>query len=481
MAKEIVAPQRTVPILAEVEVLVAGGGVAGVSAATAAARAGARTMLIERQGFLGGVAAAGLMTSATNFCITEDGRQVVKGIAEEVLDELAHRGAFTTDWRTRALPQFPFDQETFRVLLIEMIQDAGVETLVETWVTDALKDGSRLKGVLVESKAGCQAVLAEAFVDATGDADLAAYAGAPYRDEPPDSGSLLFQMRDVDLDETVAYFERHPGEWQQYCDRVTPLEDFLANWHERGVFHLPHGGGRRMRLVQDAIARGEYVRERGLCRDLDVLGMFAYRGSGAVLINSCNFRIDHLDVRTHSQAELQARRLVPTIADFLRAQMPGFERAVVSDSAAVVGVRFTRWIDAGFDLTAAHMSEGTQFKDVIGVITAHSHHPQGGVVHWPYVAELPYRIMLPQGTDNLIVASGKSVSTDPRGLVRGEIPCYVLGQAAGAAAATATTRGIDLRGVDIKAVQAELLRQNAYLGSPERLAGLGLDEVIPQA
>jgi hypothetical protein len=474
MPKQIREPDRTTPVLDEVEVLVAGGGVAGVAAAVAAARAGARTMLVERQGYLGGVASAGLMTSATNFALTGDGRQVVKGIFEEVMDGLAVRKATASGWRTRALPQFPFDQEAFRVLLVELVQDAGVETLVEAWVSDLVREGERLRGAIIESVGGRRAVLAEVLVDATGEASLVAYAGAPYRDAPPDSGSLLFQMRNVDLDATVAYFERHPDEWQQYCDRVTTLDEFLANWHELGLFHLPHGGGRRMRLVQDAVARGEYPREQGLCHDLDVFGMFAYRGSGTVLINSCNFRIDHLDIVAHSRAALQARRLAPTIAAFLGARFPGFERAVLSESAAAVGVRYTRWIDAGFDLTAEHVAVGARFDDAIGVLTAFSRHPRGGVVHPPRVAELPYRVMLPQGVDDLIVASGKSVSTDPRGLVRGQVPCYVLGQGAGVAAAIAARDGLPAREVDLRRVQGELLRQNVYLGDAERLAELGL-------
>ena len=472
--RTISEPRRELPVLDEVDVLVAGAGTAGVAAAVAAARAGARTMLIERQGLLGGVAAVGLMTSATNFIFTGDGRQVVRGIVEEVLDQLASRQGTSPDWRTRALPQIPFDQEVFRVLLIEMVQEAGVETLVETWVTDVVRDGDTLQAVVIESKSGRQAILARTFVDTTGDADLPAFAGAPCRNTPPDSGSLLFQMRNMDLDRTVAYFERHPEEWQQYCDRVTPLEDFIANWRERGLFHLPHGGGRDMRLVKEAIERGEYEREAVFSKDLDVLGMFAYQGSQAVMINSCNFRIDHLDIRTHSQAELEARRMVPRIAAFLKACMPGFEKAIVSETAAAVGVRYTRWIDAGFDLKASHMAEGAPFDDVIGVQTAHTVHPQGGVIHPPHLAELPFRIMLPQRVDNLIVASGKSVSTDPRGLVRGQVSCYVLGQAGGVAAAVAAGRGTSAREVPIREVQRELLRQNVYLGSPTRLAELGL-------
>jgi hypothetical protein len=229
-----------------------------------------------------------------------------------------------------------------------------------------------------------------------------------------------------------------------------------------------------MRLVQDAIARGEYVRERGLCEELDVFGLFAYGDSGTVLINSCMFKIDHLDVRAHSRAELEARRLVPMIAEFLQTHMPGFEAATVMESADVVGVRYTRWIDAGFDLTAQHVDEGARFDDVVGVHSAFAAHPKGGVIHPPRTAELPYRIMLPQKVDNLIVASGKSVSTDPRGLLRLQVSCYVLGQAAGVAAAVAVKSDRSAREVDIQEVQRGLLRQNVHLGEQDRLTELGL-------
>ena len=159
---------------------------------------------------------------------------------------------------------------------------------------------------------------------------------------------------------------------------------------------------------------------------------------------------------------------------FLREHFPGFENAVVLDTAVVAGVRYTRWIDAGSDLTAQHVAEGAQFDDVIGAITAFARHPRGGFIHPPRVAELPYRIMLPQTVDNLIVASGKSVSADPRWLVRGQIECYVLGQAGGVGAAVSVKSGTSARGVDMRKVQRALLKQSVYLGDADRLAELGL-------
>ena len=478
MSRTITEPQRTIAVLDEVDVVVAGAGVTGVAAAIGAARAGARTLLIERTGLFGGVTTAALMTSLSNWLITGDGRQVVKGICEEILDHLVERGATSPQWRSRAVPQIVFDQETFRTVLVELVLEAGVEVLVETWVAGVVKEGDALKGIIVESKGGRQAVLCKVAVDATGDADLAASAGAPYRHTPPDHASLLFLMAHVDLDKTVEYFVEHPQEWQQYSDLVTPLEDFVANWRERGIFHLPHWGAKKMRLVREAIERGDYFRHKGLCRDVDVFGLFAYRGTDEVLINSLNFEVDNLDPRAHSRAELEGRRIIPEIAEFLRKFWPGFEEAIVVQSAPMVGVRWTRWIDAGFDLTREHVAEGAQFEDVIGVVAAWDIHPKGGLVFPPRSADLPYRIMLPQKVENLIVASGKSVSTDgPAGgyCVRDIVSCHVFGQAAGVAAAIAARTGVGPRDVPIREVQAALLAQNVYLGEPDRLAELGLD------
>jgi hypothetical protein len=474
MVGTIIEKQREIPILGECDVLVAGGGVAGVAAAVSAARAGARTILIERAGYLGGVASAGLMTSMTNFIFTGDGRHVVRGFCEELLDRLAANGGTTPKWRTRALPQIPFDQQVFWFVVSEMVRDARVEPLVEMWAAGVVQDGEMVRGVIAESKGGRQAILGKVVVDTTGDADLAAWAGAPFRHAPPDSGSLLFQMSNANLDETVAYFETHPEEWQQYSDRVTPLQDFIANWRERDCFHLPHDGARNMRIVKDAIQRGEYVRDIGLCHDLDIFGMYAYRPAGQVMINSCNFHIDHLDARAHAQAELEARMAIPTIAAFLRRRFPGFEQAIVSNSAATIGVRFTRWINAGFDLTFDDQAKETHWPDVIGVVAASDRHPKGGVTYPPMAADMPYRILLPQEVENLIVGSGKSVSTNPRGLMRGQVPCMVCGQAAGVAAAVAAKSGDSVLRVAIKDVQKALLAQNVYLGEYGRLAELGI-------
>ncbi len=474
MSKSIVEPQRTIPVLCEAEVAVAGGGISGVAAAVAAARVGASTVLVERAGYLGGVATAGLMHSMGNRLVAGGDWQVVKGIAEEVLDRLAQRAGATPFWRASSVPCIPFDEQAFRIVLIEMLQESGVEVLLEAWVAQVVQEGEAIRGLIVESKGGRQAVLCGAAVDATGDADLAAFAGAPCRRETPDSSSLLFIMSHVDVDRVVAYFEQHPEEWQQYCDGVTTLQDFLVNWRQRGNFHLPHFGGKKMRLVQEAIARGEYKARQGLCEDLDVFGMFGYRGTDQVLINSLQSYVDDLDPIQHSRAELEARRVIPDIARFLQRFMPGFEHARIADTAATTGVRFTRWIDAGFDLTEQDRAQGARFDDTVGLCSAIAFDPRGGTFKPPRAHDFPYRIMLPQKAENLVVASGKSVSTAPRGILRGQACCYVLGQAGGVAAALAARGHTAPRRLPIRDLQKALLAQNVYLGPQQRLTELGL-------
>lgn len=474
MTTHIAEPARQTPVLDEVDVLVVGGGVAGFASAVAAARAGAQTMLIERLGALGGVAGPALMTSMSNYGIAGDGRQMTKGILEELLDRMAARGYTSPGWRSRDLPQIAFDQEGFRLTLVEMLHEADVKVLVETWAVDVIKEGSAVRGVIIESKGGRQAVLCKAAIDASGDADLAYWAGAPCRNTPPDSSSLLFFMSGVDYDKIVQYFLDNPSEWQQYQDMVTTLEQFASNWRVHKQFHLPHGGARNMTIVKDAIARGDYVRDLGLVKSIDIFGLFAYGEGSECLINSSNAAIDELDPVAHSQYELEARRAIPYIAGFLVKHFPGFERARVSQSAVVTGVRITRWIDAGFDLTREHVAEGAKFDDVIGCIASYARHPQGGLIYPPYGVDLPYRIMLPQKVENLLTSSGKSVATAPRGLIRSIVQGLTLGQAAGVASAMAVKRGIAPRALPIRDLQRALLAQNVYLGDQARLVALGL-------
>lgn len=478
--KTITEPSREIPVMAEVDVIVAGGGVAGWAAAVAVGRKGARTMLVERNGILGGVATAGLMSSMCQFFVDHQGSRLVGGIPLELIEKLSERGAVSPQSLSPEMPQIPFDQEAFRTLLFEMTREAEVETLLHCWVVDVVQHDDQLRGVIIESKSGRQAILGKVVIDATGDADVAARAGAPFNYEPPSNDSLLFLMDNVDMQKTYEYFKEHEELWEliEKCDVARTFEQFERNWLERGMFHTPHGGGcvegsPLWLLVEEAVKNGDYARSEGSCNNLDAFALFGLGHTGTMVINTGFFGwnpienrvhepLDSLNVKDASRIEIDGRMLIPYVANFLRKYLPGFESAGVCASACDLGVRYTRYIVGDHILTAEEVGSRARFDDVIGV--------------WFF--DIPYGVMVPRQVENLLVASGKSVSTEgqgnSRGILRLQPHCMILGEAAGTAAALCADSGVSPRTVDIKELQRALLRQDVYLGDKARLAGLGL-------
>jgi len=466
-------PRRQIPLLTEVEVLVAGGGLSGVAAAVAAARNGADTLLAERSSILGGVATAGLMASITNFYYTNRDELVVGGIATEVIDRLAERGGTTGDWRSRSCPHYTNDPEIFKVLLIDMVLESGTKVLLDTWVVNSLVEDDTLRGVIVETKGGRSAIRAKVAIDTTGDADLAVKAGAPYHYEPSASSSLEFRMGNVDLQKLFEYFMDHPSEYPTDQDIPTSLDQLAYHWQERGLLFVPHGAGRHMKLVQDAIARGEYQRKRGVCYGLDAFGMYGLAKDHTAIINSNFQAVDYLDPWERTQAILDAQRSIPYIAEFLKNHVPGFKDAYVAATASELGIRGTRWIEGEYVLTKEDVLDGVRFPDVIGM-GAYRRRVGDRLEFLPHGFDIPYHVMVPKKIEGLLVSSGKSTSTSPRGLLRGQARCMQLGEAGGTAAAMSVRKGVAPRNLDIKALQRGLLEQGAYLGDEKMLKKRGL-------
>lgn len=469
-------PQRETPVALEPDVLVVGGGLTGVTAALAAARAGAGTLLVERKATLGGVTTAGLMASIGNTFFTAENHMVIRGLAAEFVERLVARGAASPDWRSVEAPGITLDPEVFQVVIIEALEEAGVRTLLLTQVAEAVVDGCALEGVIVQNSAGRSAILAGSTVDGTGAAEVAARAGAPCH-VAEGNGSLEFRMAPVDIERFVDYFRQHPEDYPERQDRAMPFEQFERNWRERGIFFYPHGGGYGAKLFQQHVRSGEYETRRGDAYGLDAFGMYAYGSDGVVVINSNFFKID-LDPWAQSDREVQARKMVFHAADFLRKHIPGFERASVVAIGEEIGVRYTRWLDGEYTLTEEEANACARFADVIGVAPCKKQLPNdygsSGVVLLADWFEIPYRCMLPKGVENLIVASGKDVSTRPRGLLRGMATCMVLGQAAGVAAALAAALGASPQELNITSLQRKLLEQGVYLGEESRRRELGL-------
>lgn len=493
--KHIKERARNTPVLDEADVLVAGGGLSGIAAAIAAARAGARTILIERNGVLGGVVTSGMMSSMTNWFIGSKGTLLVRGIGVELLDRLVDMKGTIAGWRSAELPQFPLDQETLRYVIVDMVREAGVEVLLHTFASDVQVEEGSVRATIIESKSGRSAILGKIVVDATGDADIVARAGSPFKYTPPGSNSLEFLMDGVDMQKTFEFFRENRDKWRltEEMDVPTTYEQFERNWLERGMFHLPHGGGSVEHsplwgLVEKGVTAGDYAREKGNCVRLGAFGLFGLRLNNTTVVNTGFFeRLAELDVKDVSQAEIEARSLIPYVAAFLRKYVPGFAEARVIASASDLGVRVTRWIEGDYVLTIEDQLRESRFTDVVGVLPLTSawyafvqripledRGGLAGVKEKERYFDVPYRCMIPKGLNNVIVASGKSASTEPRAILRGQASCLLLGQAAGAAAALAATHNTTSRDIETPDLQRTLLHQNVYLGDEARLAGLGL-------
>jgi len=464
MKRSIREPERDLKVLDEVDVLVAGAGVAGCAAAVAAARTGAKTMLLERNGCLGGVATAGLMANIGNTYLDRDGRVVVHGISREVIERMAARGAASEKWACREVPGVVIDSEHLKVLLIEMQDEAGVRTLTHTLAARPIIDGDRVAGAFIESKAGREAVLARQVVDATGEADLAERAGCPTR-WTGGSASLEFKMAGVDLDALYRHFKRYPETFPVGQDMVKGFAEFERNWVERGILFFPHGGGRKWNLFQEAIERGEYAREKDNLWALDASGLYGLRQFSTVIVNSNFWRVETLEAEPLARAELDTQKICYYVADFFRGHIPGFEKAFIAQLATDLGIRTSRVIEGEKTLTGDVVSsrEPVEFDDAIGRAPARAKFGEDGEFFHAHDFEIPYGCMVPKEIDNLLVASGKSVSAEPRGVIRGMACCMILGQGAGTAAALAARSGVAARDVDMRALQAQLSQDGVRL------------------
>lgn len=408
---------RETPVVAESDVLVCGGGVAGVAAACLAARLGARVMLLERYGFLGGLVTQSLVITTP---------PLNNGFGAEVASRLEAQDAYSlvvnqsTDYA--ALRFHAIEPELLKYELGRMLVEAHVQCQFHTFVVGALVDESVVGGVIVESKAGRAAVRAKVIVDATGDADLCALAGAAWAvPAVPPPSTLMFNMVGVDSDRALAE---------------------IGNWSNL------------RQIVKEACDAGQLDFQLGLAMDRGAPGVFAQDlvHPGELNVWSGNLQgVNGLDPVDHTHAEFTCREHVMRLAAFLIGKVPGFERARVEYTATLTGVRGTRVAQGTLAPTMDDML-ATVYADTVAKPYAHT------------PLRVPYRSLLPRDVGQLLVA-GRCLSADPDGIgmLRLIPPCFATGHAAGVAAGLAVRLGCSPAELDIGALQDEVIRSGMDL------------------
>jgi hypothetical protein len=461
-------PPRKATVIAKTDVLVVGGGPAGIGAALGSAQSGAHALLVERYGFLGGNATAALVMPLMSFhthgpvvkrhiknsLFPQDhgeGRPVIAGVLARFLARLIESGgAIRPSAETGYV--VPFDPEVFKWTALDLLDEAGVEFLFHAFASDVIMDKERIRGVVFQTKSGPLVVLADMVIDATGDGDIAALAGAPYsvgreKDGLVQPMTLMFRMADFERRAFENYIKEHPDDWRN----VHGLWD----------------------LIQKASARGELDLPRE-----DIL-FFATVHDREVSVNSTRVtRVLGTDVWDLSYAEWVSRRQMKQIGAFLKKYVPGFDKAYEVQSGVQVGVRETRRIRGEYELTVNDILQARKFPDVIAqsAYPVDIHNPAGpGTIlkrlppNESY--DIPLRALLPKKIANLLTA-GRCISGthEAHSSYRVMPTAMATGHAAGVCAALAVQQHRMPHEVRAEDVQRELMEQGADLTRPAAAA-----------
>lgn len=444
----------------ECEVLVVGGGVAGVAAAVAAARSGAKTMLIEQRPFVGGNATTGLCLH--NY-VTKYNRQVVFGLAQELVDRLIRMGGAVghVPFGGFVSAVTPVDGNLFRIMSTALLAEAGVQILYGVNVVGAQTRGGAITAVQAALKGGVRAIRAQCIVDASGDGDVAAFAGAQFRKGEAGTGkmqpvSMLLHFHGVDT-RTIA--QAFGAEKIAYATRPDHPEPFPVYFN-----------GKFSRWNNQIIAQRTFPN-----RDRNVF--FNTVWPNQINVNtSALVDVDGTDPIAMSRATVALTEQCARIGEFLERNVPGFKGGYYVP-AAFAGVRETRTIKGLYEISDEDVLAGRKFDDAVGQICfpVDIHRPEDSEAVFIPIGgdgafDVPYRALVPESLDNIVVA-GRCISAThmAQGATRNMAPCLVSGEAAGVAAAMSVHLGISARRLDIAHLQRELCGRGVFLG--ERFGG----------
>ncbi len=446
------------------DVAVVGGGSAGLAAALAAARSGAKTLLVERYGFLGGMLTAGLVTHYDPIEQME-----ASGIPYELYARLKERGAVQEFDMTGVEMPFRYwqggcgiDAEAYKSLALDLVREAGVELLLHTWVSGVVQDeGGSVVGLELCHKSGRETIGCKIAVDATGDADLVAYAKAPFHLGDEGGGcmspTLCFNIGGVEMETLYRYLEENPDELGNHPRLGKYIRDPRKSSIIQGFY----------RLIAQARAAGDL----NIAMPEPGLGMVVLPIPGSFHVNTVRLPgLNPVDVRDLTTMEVVERGYVDEAFRFIRKYIPGCGNSFVMQSAAQIGIRESRRMEGLYKLKVEDIQAGTPFPDAVARFKwGHTDVHSGNGMQWsfefiegPYY--IPYRALVPAGTGGLLVA-GRCISATQAAMASIRIMpvCSATGEAAGTAAALCALQGCQPQELDAALLRTALHKAGVTL------------------
>ncbi|TDF64933.1 FAD-dependent oxidoreductase [Cupriavidus sp. L7L] len=441
----------------EYDVIVVGAGISGVVASVAAQQAGARCLLVEGSGILGGLLSGGRLNRPNGI--------VQPGVHKELLVRARNYGGADD-----AIQRWPwgtysglFDPEVMQRVIIETLEESGVDILLYSQVTDAVMEGRTLKGIVFQTKSGPGVAYARCLIDASGDGDLAARAGASFMlgaaEETMQPMTNYFRILNVDLVALMGDCQANKHDLTNvYPDDGLPRENgeyalkFFANGFSERISKARSDG------FQWIVPRDSIVLKAGML-------------PGEINLNATRFHGNALDPRDRTRAAIELRKQAYCIHDFLRRYVDGFQNSVLYDIAPTLGVRETRRVIGDYVLTKEDVRTEARFDDAIGLSNCpiDIHQPDGRKLIMESVGNgygIPFRCLLPKGVENLLVA-GRCISSDPVAFssTRNTPACALTAEAAGVAAAQAAKANIRPRDLEVRDIQESLHKRGVVLGT----------------
>lgn len=450
-ASTIFEPARSLPIYGEFDVVVVGGGPAGLAASVSAARHGARVLLVERYGFLGGMGTAGGVTNFAGLYGRKNGvmQQVVHGVVDELLERIAAMGGLNTpqDGMQGRIRVQSYDISSLKCAADQMLVASGVQILFHAWAASVVMQGARIDALVVETKSGRMAIRAAQFIDGSGDADIAHFAGAPYElGDGHGSGlypTTMFRVGHVD----AALALPAVGEFKAINMLMAQAEQAKP-----GKYQFPRDG---------AILRPQKNPSE-------------WRANVTQINNAQGKAMDATDAQQLSDGELVGRQQVADYFNFLRNEVPGFADSSIVDIAAQIGVRETRRIQGQYVLTGDDILTSAKFDDAIGINAWPMELHAEGRIDWQFphnwdasegrvYNDLPWRMLVPKKVTNLLVAGRcASMTHEGQSAARVSGACFVMGQAAGTAAAMLSSAQTTAD-MNVQTLQKRLVQDGVYL------------------